>query len=138
MLQFTSLVDNNESSVCHIFARSRIGQRHPIPLRIICETGCNIAIFSEKKCKKDQIPITYLKVKVNVLDVQRTQINILGTAVYFISLEEHGTMRQIKAVVAEKLHGDEIIINVSKLIDMGISPKNWPAPNKEIFKSGIK
>ena len=47
------IVDNSESSVCHVLARSRIGQRHPIPLRILCDTGCNIAIVSEEKCKKD-------------------------------------------------------------------------------------
>ena len=74
----------------------------------------------------------------NVSDVQGTHIKLLGTAVYFISLEEHGPMRRVEAVVAEKLHGDEIIINVSKLIDMGICPKNWPAPNKETFEAGVK
>ena len=99
------VVDNSDSSVLHVYGRARIGQRHPIPLRILCDTGCNIAIVSEEKCKKDQIPIRYQKIQMNVSDVQGTQIKLLGTAVYFISLEKRGKLRRVEAVVAENCMG---------------------------------
>ena len=46
------MVDNSESSVLHVFARARIAQRHPIPLRILCDTGCNIAYSVKKTVRK--------------------------------------------------------------------------------------
>ena len=79
------------------------------------------------------MPINTAKRNDTLCDVQGNPIQVLGTAVFYIQVQE--IVKPLEVTVVKRMNRDEILLSYPTLRNMGMLPKAWPQINKEAFKS---
>ena len=95
---------------------------------LCADTGCTKPIVGAVICKEQRIPIRPLSNSMTITDASGNQLNIVGTASFYIKSQVlGGRMKRVKAAVLEGNEIDrEILISLELLVSWDLVTPTFP------------